>query len=89
MPRPKSLKPKYCLHKSSGRAFVVLDGQFVYLGQHGTQESRDAYDRVIGEWIARGRTSPALTQPQPRRRRRAHRKPDPCRVLGARGEGLP
>ena len=47
MPRPKSRKPKYCLHKPSGRAFVILDGRFVYLGKHNTPESRDEYDRVI------------------------------------------
>jgi integrase len=57
MSRPKSLKPKYSHHKSSGRAFVVIDGKFVYLGDYGTQASRDEYDRVIGEWIARGRRS--------------------------------
>jgi integrase len=55
MPRPRSLKPKYCLHKPSGRAYVFLDGRRTYLGPHGSQESLDAYDRAIGEWIARGR----------------------------------
>lgn len=58
MARPKTLKPAYCLHKSSGRAYVTIDGKTVYLGTHGTQESRDQYDRVIGEWIGRGRTLP-------------------------------
>ena len=69
MPRPKSLKPSYCLHRSSGRAFVKIDGKPVYLGMHGTQESRDAYDRVIGEWIARGRMPaprPATSGTEPR-----------------------
>ncbi len=47
MPRPASLKPSYCLDRSSGRAFVTLNGKRVYLGAHGTQASRDAYDRVI------------------------------------------
>src|SRR5689334_15776651 len=58
MARPKNSKPSYCHHKASGRAFVVIDGKFVYLGDYGTPASRDAYDRVVGEWIARGRTSP-------------------------------
>jgi hypothetical protein len=62
MARPKSLKPAYCLHKSSGRAFVKIDGRTTYLGRHGTAESRDEYDRVIGEWIARGRQNPAPSQ---------------------------
>lgn len=57
MPRPRSSKPAYCLHKSSGRAFVKLDGKYIYLGNHGSPESRDAYDRVVGEWIGRGRQS--------------------------------
>lgn len=62
MPRPKSLNPAYCLHKPSGRAFVKLDGHRVYLGRHGTQESRDRYTTAIAEWIARGRTpAPAAT----------------------------
>ena len=30
MPRPKSLKPAYCLHKPSGRAFVTLHGKRIY-----------------------------------------------------------
>src|SRR5687767_4300314 len=63
MARPKSLKPSYCRHKTTGRAFVVLAGKFVYLGDHGTQASRDAYDRVIGEWIARGRRPTAPNAP--------------------------
>jgi hypothetical protein len=48
MARPKSLKPAYCLRKSSGRAFVMIDGNRVYRGKHGTQENRDAYDHAIG-----------------------------------------
>jgi len=58
MARPPSLQPKYCLHKSSGRAFVRLNGERVYLGRHGTQASRDMYSRVVGEWIARNRQTP-------------------------------
>ena len=60
MPRPRSLKPTYCHHKASGRAFVTLDGRRVYLGKFDAPESRDQYDRAIGEWIARGR------RPEPR-----------------------
>jgi len=59
MARPKSLKPNYRFDKSSGRAFVELDGRRVYLGAHGTQASRDRYDSVVGEWIANGRRLPA------------------------------
>ena len=47
--------PKYCLHKSSGRAFVRLGGKMYYLGKHGSEASRREYDRIIGEFIANGR----------------------------------
>lgn len=65
MSRPRSLQPAYCRHKSSNRAFVTLDGRRVYLGTHGTQESRDAYAKAIGEWIVRGRRilEPSPTSP--------------------------
>ena len=57
MPRPKSDTPGYSLHKRSGRAYVTIDGKQHYLpGQHGSQESRAAYDRLIGEWLSSGRT---------------------------------
>jgi integrase len=65
MPRPKSLKPSYCLDKSSGRAFVTLNGKRTYLGVHGSQASRDEYDRVIGEWIAGGRGAIVATPQAP------------------------
>src|SRR2546423_1574811 len=56
MARPKKLKPDYCLDKTSSRAYVTIDGKRNYLGKHGTQESRDKYDRVVGQWMAAGRT---------------------------------
>lgn len=59
MPRPKSRKPTYRLDKSSGRAFVEIDRRRFYLGKYDTPESRDRYDQLVGEWIARGRQLPA------------------------------
>jgi hypothetical protein len=52
--------PSYRLHKQSGQGIVTLpDGRGgrrdVLLGVHGTAESRQAYDRVIAEWLANGR----------------------------------
>jgi hypothetical protein len=35
---------------------VTLDGCERYLGDHGTAEARGAYDRLIAEWMANGRT---------------------------------
>jgi integrase len=50
MPRPRDRFPSYRLHRSSGQAVVTLDGHDLYLGQHNTQKSRDAYERAVLEW---------------------------------------
>jgi integrase len=47
--------PSYCLHKASGLAVVRIDGRDHYLGAYGSAESREAYDRLIAEWLANGR----------------------------------
>jgi integrase len=56
--------PSYRLHKQSGQAIVTLsDGlgsrRDVLLGPYGTPTSRAEYARVIAEWEASGRRSPA------------------------------
>lgn len=52
--------PSYRLHKPSGQAVVRLDGHDYYLGRHGSSASQSAYDRLIAEWLSRGRVqSPA------------------------------
>lgn len=67
MPRLKPNQvPAYRLHKQSGRAVVTLDGRDVMLGKHGTAESRAAYERIVGEWIANGRRLPASHVPASR-----------------------
>ncbi|MGC4032195.1 MAG: site-specific integrase [Tepidisphaeraceae bacterium] len=55
MPRKPAALPSYRHHKASGQAYVVLSGRQIYLGPHGTKLSRDAYDRHVAEWLARGR----------------------------------
>src|SRR5437899_1699163 len=50
----KSRIPSYRRH-ATGLGFVHLNGRHIYLGKHGTEESRREYDRVISEWMARGR----------------------------------
>jgi len=45
--------PSYRLHKPSGRAVVTLSGKDFYLGPWGTQESKQAYERLISEWLQR------------------------------------
>src|SRR4051812_13237578 len=60
MARPKSDRPSYCLHKQSGRARVTIDGKQKLLpGVYGSPESRGEYDRLVGMWLANGRTLPA------------------------------
>ena len=58
MPRLVNANPKYRLHKASGQAVVTLNGQDVYLGPHGSSKSRKEYDRVVSEWLSRGRQRP-------------------------------
>jgi integrase len=58
--------PKYRLHRSSGQAVVTLSGRDVYLGPHGTPESKARYERAVAEWLAAGRAErpapgPSLT----------------------------
>ena len=47
--------PSYRLHKPSGQAVVTLSGKDHYLGRFGSPESRDAYDRLLAEWLANSR----------------------------------
>jgi integrase len=47
--------PSYRHHKARNLAVVTIDGRDVYLGRFGTPESRAEYDRVVAEWLARGR----------------------------------
>jgi|SRR5689334_796764 len=52
----KSLRT-YCHHKGRDLAYVTLGGKEIYLGRYDTNESRAEYDRVVGEWMAAGRTA--------------------------------
>jgi integrase len=61
MPRLSRSVPRYRKHRASGQAIVVLCGQCFYLGPHGTKASKLEYDRLIAEWLARGRRP--LTDP--------------------------
>jgi integrase len=63
MPRPKTLNPKYRHHKATGRAYVVVDGKSVYLGDHGTAASWKRYHAVLAEWAARGHQGPPAPEP--------------------------
>lgn len=52
---PAQRTPSYRLHKPSGQAVATIAGRDVYLGKHGTPESRAEYDRRIAEWLLGGR----------------------------------
>jgi len=51
--------PKYRLHKGSGQALVQIDGKRIYLGKFGTITSKEAYRRLIAEYLVSGK-SPRL-----------------------------
>ena len=48
--------PKYRKPRSSGQAVVTISGRDHYLGHHGTKVSKLEYDRLVGEWLASGRS---------------------------------
>ena len=47
--------PQYRLHKPTGRGVVRLNGRDIYLGTHGTPESKERYRQVIAEWLSNNR----------------------------------
>jgi hypothetical protein len=65
MPRLTRRVPSYCRHRASGQAVVTLSGQDFYLGPYGTQVSKREYDRVVAEWLARGRSPLAAPEADP------------------------
>ena len=54
--------PKYRLHKASGQALVQIDGQRIYLGKHGSKESKEKYCRIVAEWLQNGQQPPPSLQ---------------------------
>ena len=57
---PRTTKPPaYRMYRRTGQAVVTLGGKDFYLGPYGTKVSRDAYDRLVGEWLVNGRRVPA------------------------------
>ena len=49
MSQKRSRVPAYRLHKPSGQARVIIDGQHIHLGRYGSPESREKYARLIAE----------------------------------------
>ena len=54
MPTREGHVPAYRLHKPSGQARVIVNGEHVYLGRHGSPESREKYARIIAELASAG-----------------------------------
>ena len=43
--------PKYSLHKATGQALVRINGKVIYLREHGSEDSKAKYDRLIAKWL--------------------------------------
>jgi hypothetical protein len=46
--------PKHRFHQGSGQALVQINGCRVYLGKHGSEESKEKYQRLVVEWLSNG-----------------------------------
>lgn len=55
--------PSYRLHKPSGLAVARLNGRDIYLGEHGSPQSRQRYERLIAEWLTNHRQVPTESDP--------------------------
>ncbi len=55
MTAQRGQSPSYRLHAPSGQAIVVVAGKTHYLGPYNSLESRERYERVLGEYAAHGR----------------------------------
>jgi hypothetical protein len=55
--------PGYNLHKASGNAVVRINRRDIYLGKHGSSESKRKYNRLISEFLASGRSPAYGSQP--------------------------
>jgi integrase len=60
-PKRAPRTPKYCLHKPTGQARVILAGQHIYLGTYGSPEAEVRYKQIVAEFLATGLT-PAMQQ---------------------------
>jgi hypothetical protein len=59
MPRKRNHVPAYRLHKPSGQARVIINGEHIYLGRYGSPESREKFARLIAELAVTPRSAPA------------------------------
>lgn len=54
--------PSYRHHKPSGQAFVEIDGRRYYLGKFELPATKQAYHRLVQEWIAGGYRLPIAAE---------------------------
>jgi len=59
MPRLTTRTPR--MYKDRGRAYVKIDGNRVSLGRWGTPEAKEAYNRLVAEWLSNDRRMPEPT----------------------------
>jgi len=57
MPRYSRSVPKYRRHQHSGQAICTINARDYYRDPYGTAASHAEYDRLIGEWLASGRSA--------------------------------
>ena len=51
MPKLSMRPPRYCCHKSTNRAMVYINGKAQYLGVYNSAESKEAYKRLVSNWL--------------------------------------
>lgn len=44
-------EPGYCRHKPTNQAYVNLGGKVIYLGEYGSEQSKERYNRLKAEWL--------------------------------------
>ena len=73
MPRKPGKVPSYCHHKASGQAVVRINGRDRYLGEYGSPESHQEYERLVAEWRLASKTTvvPPATKLTARRAEKA------------------
>ena len=67
MTQRKPRIPSYRHHKARDCAVVTINGKNHYLGRWQSPESKELYDRLIGEWLAHKRVSWSPIEEQSRR----------------------
>lgn len=57
-------EPGYCHHKPTNQAYVRLDRKPYYLGEYGSEESKERYNRLKAEWLLNRHVGPFLPKSQ-------------------------